>query len=177
MPRYIVYACPVGALSEQLDAFYARSLAEVGRNAAHAYMPHVTLTGFFTDAPESVPAYLEALAMAREAAWPSRTELPLAITGVELGERFHGLLLEGDWLKGLIKDFAARADSPTRSESLRLKDWLHLSLAYDFPPDQGPPLAEMARAMVDLRAPVMWELRFYERGEDGGWVCHRCWEV
>ena len=45
--EFIVYACPVGTLAGQLDLFFARSRAECGENAAHAYPPHCTLTGFF----------------------------------------------------------------------------------------------------------------------------------
>jgi ubiquitin-associated SH3 domain-containing protein len=177
MPRYIVYACPVGSLAEQLDRYFARSLAEVGPNAAHAYMPHVTLTGFFADAPESVPGYIVALEEACAAAMPTRPAKALTVTGMELGERFHGLLLESDWIKALAADFAARAESPTRNEVLRLKDWLHLSLAYEFPPAHGPQLAQLANELVDPFAPAAWELRFYERHSEGTWVCHASWEL
>ena len=78
---------------------------------------------------------------------------------------------------GLIADFARTAHSPTRRDTLRLKDWLHLSLAYAFAPEQHATLADLARALVDPWAPVSWELRFYERHEDRSWICHARWSL
>ncbi len=173
----IVYACPAGALAAQLERYFAASLARFGPNSAHAYMPHVTLTGFFDDAPQSVPVYAAALEAALEAAHPGIPEPPLTITDMLLRDTFHGLTIESPWLRALVADFAARADSPTRASPLRLKDWLHLSLAYGFAPEQGDGLAALARALVDAAAQVTWELRLYERLPDGGWVCHRSWPL
>ena len=87
------------------------------------------------------------------------------------------MLLDGPWLKALIADFARSVDSPTRRDALRLKDWLHLSLAYAFPPEQHAPLAALARELVDVTAPVAWELGFYERLEAGVWACHSRWPL
>jgi ubiquitin-associated SH3 domain-containing protein len=53
-----------------------------------------------------------------------------------------------DWLKALMMDFAARVDSPTRTDALRLKDWLHLSLAYGFSPASAVPLETLVHRDV-----------------------------
>ncbi|KAI9030564.1 hypothetical protein DFJ74DRAFT_702855 [Hyaloraphidium curvatum] len=177
MPRYIVYACPTGPLADQLDAYFACSLSSVGRNEAHAYPPHVTLTGFFEDAPESVPIYTKALTDALDAARPSRPDPPLSIARMELGERFHGLLVDAPWLEAVTADFARRARSPTRREALRLKGNLHVSLAYGFRRDQGQRLAALARLMVDPRSKVAWEVRLYEQMDNGDWICHDSWTL
>jgi hypothetical protein len=173
----IVYACPLGPLAAQLDRYFAAARDACGPNTAHEYMPHVTLTGFFQDAPEALPSYAAALEAARERAAATRPEEPLEVTGMALNVEFHGLLLEGAWLKRLVADFAASAGSPPRREAIRLKEWLHLSLAYGFPPEQHGRLAELARALVDPRSPAAWELRLYQSHGDGRWTCHAAWPL
>lgn len=174
--KLIVYACPLGALAQRIDSFYARSAAEVGKNTAHRYPPHITLTGFFHDEPASVPRYTAALEQALERARPTRPELPFTITALEINSYFVGLLLNSPWAEGLIADFAATVVSPTRHDALRLKSNLHLSLAYSFPPEQQAPLTTLAHELVDLSLPVAWELRFYEQLKEE-WICHARWAL
>lgn len=170
--RLILYACPVGELAAQVEAFYAASRERFGPNSAHAYPPHVTLTGFFHDDAAAVPLYAAALAGAAAAARAQPPERPVVVTELATTEEFHGLLIASPWLEALAADFAARAASPSRRDALRLKTWLHLSLAYGFRHHDGPALGELARAMVDPQAPVEWQLRLYERLPDGGWAVH-----
>lgn len=170
----IVYACPLGPLAEQIAHYYAASEARFGPNRAHAYPPHITLTGFLHDEAGAVPLYREALGAALAAARPAPAG---AITISELATtaEFHGLLVASPWLEALTADFAARAHSPTRRDTIRLKRWLHLSLAYGFRPEDGPALGELARELVDPAAPVTWELRLYERLEGRAWAQHGAW--
>lgn len=175
--RLIVYACPFGALAEQIERYYAASLAACGANAAHSYMPHCSLTGFFHADRATIATYSAALDTALRRARPTQPSLPLTINEIALREDFHGLLLSGPWLQTLIADFAHTAHSATRRDALRLKDWLHLSLAYAFPPHQHTALAKLAREMVDITTSVSWELRFYERHADGAWTCHARWPL
>lgn len=81
------------------------------------------------------------------------------------------------WLQTLTAEFVARARSRTRQGALRTKDWLHLSLAYEFRPEDSEALATLAREMVDPRADAGWELRLYERHPDRSWMCHASWPV
>jgi ubiquitin-associated SH3 domain-containing protein len=140
-------------------------------------MPHCTLTGFFHDDPAAVGIYCAALEAALGRARPHQPPVALSILRMELQEQFHGLLLDSPWLKALIADFTRSVDSPTRRDALRLKNWLHLSLAYAFPPQQHEPLAILARELVNPQAPVGWELRFYERAVSGAWICHSSWPL
>jgi len=174
---WIVYACPLGELADQIERYYAASLAACGANAAHSYMPHCSLTGFFHDGRDSAATYIEALDTALRRARPTQPQPALTITEMVLDPRFHGLLLSSPWLQTLIADFAHMAHSPTRRDALRLKDWLHLSLAYAFPPQQHTALAALASELVDINAPVSWELCFYERHTAGAWTCHACWQL
>jgi ubiquitin-associated SH3 domain-containing protein len=170
----IVYACPTGELAAQLNAFFARSRAEIGPNAAHRYPPHITLTGFFHDTVHSIPTYIHALNITLSAA-----PCPAAIhlNGVMFEPHFYGLLIESPWLRNLTQAFSYLANSPTRADAIRLKDWLHLSLAYEFQPEQAASLQAMARAMVDIIAPVGWELCLYERFGRDEWRCHASWPL
>lgn len=177
MSTYIVYACPTGILADHIDRYYAVSLERYGPNAAHKYMPHCTLTGFFHDEPDSIPTYITALEAALDRARATQPSAPLVIIEMVLREDFHGLLLDGPWLKAFVADFARTVNSPTRQDALRLKEWLHLSLAYEFPPQQHEPLAELARTLVDITTDVQWNLCFYERHEDGAWTCHAHWPL
>jgi hypothetical protein len=173
----IVYACPTGALAEAVARFYAASQARFGPNSAHAYPPHITLTGFFHDDHAAIPIYRAALAAAHAEAMAQRPAQPVTITELALTAEFHGLLIASPWLEALAADFAGRAHSPTRRDALRLKSWLHLSLAYNFRPEHRAALGDLARAMVDPAATVGWELRLYERLPDGGWVIHGAWPL
>lgn len=173
----ILYACPTGTLAAQLDIYFARSRALCGPNAAHAYPPHITLTGFFHDDAAAIPTYVAALEAALDRARPTQPAPPLRITKMALEAEWHGLVVVSPWLAALTADFAANAHSPTRRAALRLKDWLHLSLAYQFAPENGPALAQLAAAHVDPHAPGGWELRLYERLPDGNWTCHAAWTI
>jgi hypothetical protein len=177
LARLIVYACPTGPLATQIEAFFARSRARFGPNSAHAYPPHITLTGFFDDQVEALPRYQTALAAAHAAAMPTRPPEPVVISKLLLSTTFHGLLIVSPWLETLTADFAARAVAPGRHDPLRLKSKLHLSLAYDFRPEHGPALAELAQALVQPQAAVSWELRFYQQQPTGAWVTHGVWPL
>ncbi|HEY9646941.1 MAG TPA: hypothetical protein V6C88_11255 [Chroococcidiopsis sp.] len=174
--QFIVYACPTGPLADQLAHYFEHSLRQCGRNAAHAYMPHCSLTGFFRDDETAAPLYRRAIAQALSQAPPCPDPV-IAITGLHFRPDWHGLELQSDWLKQLIANFAQLSISCTRDEPLRLKTWLHLSLAYDFPTDRAAHLTHLAQTHIDPHAPVGWELRFYQRHPDHTWTCHQSWPL
>ena len=173
MPKFIVYACPVGELANQLDTYFAKSRLMCGPNSAHSYMPHCTLTGFFEEQTVAVPAYVQKLERSYKRLQRSRPQPVVEIKGFSFRSDWHGLELESNWLKKVMVDFACTATSPTRTSPIRLKEWLHLSLAYDFPGDQSDTLAMLAQDLIDPTTPVCWELRFYQRNPDNRWVCHQ----
>jgi hypothetical protein len=177
LARLIVYACPVGALAVQVEAFFATSRARFGPNSAHAYPPHITLTGFFHDEAAALPRYQAALTAAHAAAMSRRPPEPIVISELRLSNEFHGLLIVAPWLEALTADFAARAVSPSRRDELRRKGGLHLSLAYGFRPEHGPALAELAQELVQPQAEVSWELRFYQQQPTDAWATHGVWPL
>lgn len=175
--EFIVYACPVGKLNEQLEEYLTTTRDKCGENAAHQYMPHCTLTGFFHDELISLPIYIQALDTALKNTLPSRPVQPIVIVSIELKLDFHYLKLESIWIQKLIAKFATIAHSPTRADRLRLKNNLHLSLAYKFPATQQQQLAKIAKKIINPEAEVSWELRFYERLPDNSWTCHQFWAL
>ncbi|MBE9048210.1 hypothetical protein IQ255_28120 [Pleurocapsales cyanobacterium LEGE 10410] len=172
--QFIVYACPTGELAENLTKYFAKSRELAGENTAHKYMPHCTLTGFFTDELSSVPFYLQALSKAYLEA-QNDLSLNITITDLAFSENWHGLELQSNSLKQLISNFARLEQSPTRQEPLRLKDWLHLSLAYNFNPEDREQLKDLAREIINIQAEVNWELRFYQKNPDWTWKCWQSW--
>ncbi len=176
MPQLICYACPVGPLAQQIAAYFESS-QRYGLNAAHAYMPHCTLTGFFADEESAIAGYVDVLERLLLEYRDRIPHPPIAIKQLILRTDWHGLTLEADWLKQLVADFAMRSKSTIRLEPIRLKDWLHLSLAYTFNPDCERELAQLASNLIDLSIPVSWELRFYQRKPGNRWQCHRSWVI
>jgi hypothetical protein len=172
--QFIVYACPIGKLADQLDRYFEQSFAICGPNAAHDYMPHCTLTGFFKDTEAAIPSYIQAIDRTLSQAKPY-PQPAINITQLTFRSDWHGLELQSDWLKTLIADFASAAQSPSRLEALRPKDWLHLSLAYEFQAEQATKLIQLAQQHIDIQASVQWELRFYQRHAPQKWICHQSW--
>ena len=174
--QFIIYACPVGKLNRQIENYLQKSLSLCGENKAHKYMPHCTLTGFFNDDIGSLNYYLEALGKAYLEA-KNNLDLSIAIEQLTFNDNWHGLELQAEGLKQLIANFAEREKSPTSTEKLRLKDWLHLSLAYDFNPEDRERLQNLAIENIDLQADVNWELRFYQKNSDWTWKCLGQWTI
>ena len=174
LAKFIVYACPTGELNTQLQTFFQRSYAACGKNKAHEYMPHCTLTGFFADEPNSTPYYLKALDRAyQQAKQDLNLSLKIQIIQLVFNSEWHGLELQAQAVKQLIDRFSQLEASPTRKEDIRFKDWLHLSLAYGFKPASQKKLEILARE-IDLTADVAWELRFYQK-RDTHWNCLKSW--
>ena len=173
--QLILYVCPLGPLAHQIEDYLQESCQQWGENKAHHYMPHCTLTGFFRDQKEAIALYLETL----DAVILDATKTPAAIQITDLLFRgdWHGLTLESPWLLNLTQSFAEKAESPTRMEALRLKTWLHVSLAYGFDPSHAEELKQLAIERVDPAAAVEWDVRFYERSPLNEWQCHGVWAL
>ena len=175
--RFIVYLCPVGELNTQIETYFACSRELCGENTAHKYMPHCTLTGFFEDRVDSIPAYLQALSQAYKNAKDNGLDLSVEVNKLTFNDRWHGIEIEALPIKTAIANFTRLENSLTRSEDLRLKDWLHLSLAYGFTPQHQEKLQTLALETIDLHSRVNWELRFYQQYPDWSWQCHQSWQL
>jgi len=180
LPReLIVYACPTGELAAQLQTYFDATRAALGPNTAHRYMPHISLTGFFHDENSAIPSYGTALQAALQTVMPLRPQdgSAIQITGMRFQDAFHYLQIASPWLTRLSAEFARIAESPTRIDAVRVKDFLHLSLAYGFEPQHAARLAQFARELVNTRSQVDWELHFYERHDDNCWTSRERWPL
>ena len=175
--QFIVYACPVGELNRQIEAYFVRSLKLYGQNSAHQYMPHCSLTGFFTAESTSITTYIETLNNAYIAAQNEEVFFDVSIKQLTFNDNWHGLELSCDRLKQLIANFSQDRNLANFSTKLRLKDWLHLSLAYDFNSEYDKQLQQLTIEMIDLKADVSWELRFYQKNLDWSWECLQSWKI
>lgn len=173
----ILYACPLGDLSHQLDQYFVASREACGPNAAHAYMPHCTLTGFFRDQESAIERYEQAIAAALNQQWAIAPQPDICITGMTFRSDWHGLELQSNWLQQFVARFVQLSVSPTRTERLRPKSWLHLSLAYEFLPQHSQTLIQLAQSCINPKSTVAWELRFYQRYSDYRWTCHQSWSL
>lgn len=174
--QFIIYACPIGELNSQIETYFDRSRKLYGENSAHKYMPHCSLTGFFADELSSMPIYLEALDRAYLEA-KNNLSLDIEIKQLTFRENWHGLELQAEGLKQLIVNFVCLETSTTRPEAIRIKDWLHLSLAYDFNHEYAAKLQSLALEIIESKAKVDWELRFYQKNVDWNWKCLKVWSL
>ena len=76
----------------------------------------------------------------------------------------------------MIINFSQNKAINSYQEKLRLKDWLHLSLAYDFNPEYNNGLKQLALDTINIKANVNWELRFYQKNPDWSWQCIKSWQ-
>jgi ubiquitin-associated SH3 domain-containing protein len=175
--KFILYACPTGQLADQIDAYFETAKTAHSWNPALDYMPHCSLTGFFHDTPTAAQHYIHALDHILARMGPSQPHPVMHVTGMYFYDDFHGLTLQSSWLADVTKAFAATTCLEMKQEPIRIKEWLHLSLAYRFKPDEHQALKALARQSIDPRAAVGWELRFYQRQDENRWTCHGCWPL
>jgi ubiquitin-associated SH3 domain-containing protein len=135
------------------------------------------LTGFFHDNASAAQHYTLALEEILAQMRPPQPDPVMRVTGMFFDSDFHGFTLKSDWLADLTEAFAATTCSETRGEAIRIKEWLHLSLAYGFKPDEHNALKSMAQQRINPQAAVGWDLRFYQRQDENRWTCHGCWPL
>lgn len=177
LAEYIVHACPRGPLANQLDAFFAASKAAFGPNTAHGYLPHITATGFFRMEPKHLPRFAAALDGAVQLSAPNRPGPVVQIRESMFELELHCFVIDAPWLTELANQFREALDAPEDRALIRPKDWLHLSLAYGFPPEHHAPLKAMAGDMIDPHAQASWDLCLLERTAPAQWQCHAGWPV
>lgn len=169
----ILYACPTGELAGQIDDIFTK-LADRPTTAQH-YPPHCSLTGFFHDDPGAVPIYAQAAEVTVAAA--ANPPVSIEVVALRTEHWWIGLEIRSPSLHTLAADFTRQvADIPTRIDDVRLKDWLHVSLAYGYEPDEHDELADLITSTVVPLAATGWELRLYERANEI-WTSHGVWHL
>ena len=165
----IVYATPTGPFAAQCAAYFDRVTEELGPTTAQTYPPHVSLTGFFHRLParaDEVIVEMNAQIAAAGAVPAGAVEFSVSTDEPD----WLGLHVTSRWLIDLTRALVERHRSEADDDELRPKDQLHLSLAYGASGPQ-PTLrrhAALARALIDVAAPVGWEAALWERTRVGG---------
>ena len=166
----ILYATPGGEFGEACDRFFAEVAASGRSTTAQSYPPHVSLTGFFRRPPVAV----ERLTLEVQAAIAAAPRGPVAVDPIARREGWLGVEIKSDWLLELASLFAARHRLEHGDDPIRLKDWLHMSLAYgEFPVGTGAQdYLDQAQATIAVNAPARWSVGLWER-RDSDWIRHR----
>ena len=164
----ILYATPLGDLAENCAEYFARASA-LGFTTAQTYPPHCTLTGFFHRRTERLPGVAAEVARAAEAAEPGASGT-VVVEGLRIEREWIGLDLHSPTLRQLTDDFASAHRLEAGDDTLRLKEWLHLSLAYGVA--DLAPYADLAEKTIDAGARATWEVALWERRPDGSWLRH-----
>ena len=166
----IVYATPVGPLADAIDRYFETVETELTATTAQTYPPHCTLTGFFHRDDSGARIAVDEIGRALVDAGPVP---PGAVEVVSLrtSEEWIGLELGSPWLRDLAGALADGHHPDPGDDELRVKDWLHLSLASGI--DDLAPHARLAQATIDPSLGVGWELAVWERRTDGAWLRHR----
>ena len=191
LPReYILYLCPTGPLLQQIETFYEESL-KLGFNAAHNYLPHITLCSFFQAPDEAVQLLVSGLEHSVE---KMRNDLPTELKlEFHRADQFIGLFLSeehNDIFKRLAGVFMRECSEfisggelgpmhvistcfpwcssypllhPKRIEVEPYLKSLHLTLAYQFSPEDRNALNQMVDSIVKPDTPCLWELKLFSR--------------
>lgn len=156
MHELILYATPTGPLADACAAYFDA----VQSTTAQTYPPHVTLTGFFHRRDRREP--IDAASVVGEV--PAGV---VEIRRLTCNEDWVGLEVDSPWLEAAAASFAQRMPPAAGEDDIRVKDWLHLSLAYGVP-DLGVH-ADRARQEIDVTQPVGWEVGLWERSHGDHW--------
>jgi ubiquitin-associated SH3 domain-containing protein len=165
----ILYATPAGPLAAAVDRYYETVDAALTSTTAQTYPPHCTLTGFFRRDDDGARSAVEEIGRALTDAGPV-PDGAVEVVSLTATDEWVGLELRSPWLRRLTDRIVAAHQTEPGEEALRVKDRLHLSLAYGI--DDLGPHADLAAATVDPASPVSWEVALWERRGDGSWLRH-----
>lgn len=165
----ILYATPVGPLADAVDHYFETVAEELMPTTAQTYPPHCTLTGFFHRDDDGARVAIEEIGRAVADAGPVPAGA-VEIVALHGQEEWVGLELRAPWLQALTRRIAADHRPGPGQDALRVKRWLHLSLAYGI--DDLAPHARLAETTVDPGLGVVWEVSLWERRRDGSWIRH-----
>lgn len=175
----ILYATPSGSLADQCERYFDAVVGRLGSTTAQTYPPHCTLTGFFWRTDRGTHRTIGEILPVINAAGPVPDDA-VEIVQLVVNQRWVGLELRSAWLEELAASVAENHTLESGDDALRLKDWLHLSLAYGnttASPSSAPlldlaPYGALAKQLVDPHAAVSWEVGLWERSANQQWVRH-----
>lgn len=169
--RYIIYACPTGNLADQLAAYFMRSRELCGPNSAHDYMPHCSLTGFFSLKQGVAARWATTVQDLLPAMLDSMPKPPVQIVDMVFRRKIHCLELHSEWLMRVTSKIISTVEVELGPMNAKKKGDLHLSLAYGFDERDAPRLQRLATDTICIESRVGWNLRCYSRDENKQFEC------
>jgi hypothetical protein len=127
--RYILYLVPEGRLYDLLERYYEDTLA-VCRNDAHDYLPHCTLTGFFS-LPAAYPLR-RLTSVLQHVLHEAEANVEAAVCVERLyDDTAIGLAVHAPALVAAVSRWAEETSTDSEGTvSIRPKTRLHISMAY-----------------------------------------------
>ncbi|MGB3201017.1 MAG: hypothetical protein WBA99_08940 [Nodosilinea sp.] len=177
MTKFAIFVCPTGTLAEQIKQFLAQSGDAQGVSGAKGAVPGFTLIEGFEEQGSAAPVYTQSLDRAFNRGLKSRPSPVVTMDGVVTKPDGCGMAITAPWLKQVMVNFACTVKSPTRKMPLRIQDELGMPLACGLDKKQVNAMVAQAEAAIDCKTPTQWEMRFYQRSPNQGWVCHRSWDL
>lgn len=164
LAELILYATPRGPLADALTALN-EEISLTRATTAQSYPPHCTLTGFFHRRESEIERINDELRQALDdlgAMPPNAVE----VAALHRRDDWVGLEIRSPWLTRLTERFVLLHSLAAGDDPLRLKDWLHLSIAYGSDDHQH---AVAATRDFDEQQSVEWEVALWRRSADGRW--------
>lgn len=177
MDKFALYACPTGALADQIQAFLDRSQATWGTPSIPMGLPCCKLIDPFEEQGSTLPVYTQSLERAYKRGMHSRPNIVLQVDGWQQTTDSLTLAFTAPWLHQMMVNLACTVKSPTRKMPLRIQEHLCLVLAYGRGKAQTQAMAELAQEMIDLNRPSHWEMRFYQRTGHQTWIVRQTWAL
>lgn len=161
----ILYATPSGPLADQCHRYF-RAVEDCGSTTAQLYPPHCTLTGFFRRPAERRREIIAEVDTVLDEVGPVPVG-EVEVSELRTEDDWVGLVLRSPWLEATTAEFKARHRLRDGDDPLRLKSWLHLSLAYGA--TNLAPHRRLANDMIDPAAEAVWSIALWQRHPGGAW--------
>jgi hypothetical protein len=176
MAKFAISVCPTGPLAEQIQQFLNQRNPDSGAAGDRTVVPGFTLVEGFEEQGSAAPVYTRSLERAFNRGLKSRPSPVVTVDGMVTKPGSCGMAITAPWLKQVMVNFACTVKSPTRKLPLRIQPDLGMPLAQGTNQRQLKAVAAEARAAIDWKTPVQWEMRFYQQSAQG-WICHRSWDL
>ncbi|WP_035985740.1 hypothetical protein [Leptolyngbya sp. KIOST-1] len=177
MTKFAIAICPTGSLAEQINQFLTQNGEDQAANSTKGSVPGFTLIEDFEEQGSAAPVYTQSLDRAFNRGLKSRPSPVVTLDGVVTKPDGCSVAITAPWLKQVMVNFACTVKSPTRKMPLRIQEDLGLPLACGLDHKQVDAVVAQATAAIDCQTPTQWEMRFYQRSPNRGWVCHRSWDL
>lgn len=161
----ILYATPRGPLGDACSRYFDR-VHGIGPTTAQRYPPHCTLTGFFQRPPDRVPDVVADVDAAVATVLGGRAP-SVEVTSPRCADQWVGIEVRSADLLAIAVAFAERHRVLPGEDAIRLKDWLHLSLAY--PVRRPRPYLALAAELADPALPCNWDVALWRRDPGDEW--------